>query len=148
MIYLWLGITVAAAIIEAAVPALVSIWFVPGGLAALLASLLGGAPWLQIILFVAFTTLAAVFTRPLARRLQKDGPTSTNADRVLGAEAVVTQEVNNLGGGGGFSVRGNGGAARSVVPEQTTPAGQVVTVSRIEGVKLIVSPSQKKGETL
>lgn len=147
MTFVWLGITVAAAVIEAIVPALVSIWFVPGGLAALVASLLSAPVWLQILLFAAFTVLAAVFTRPAAKRLQKT-ETSTNADRVLGADAVVTEEVNNLLGAGRVSVMGNSWSARSAAPETIIPAGEVVTVSRIEGVKLIVSPSAKKGETL
>ncbi len=100
MEFIWLAVAVVAAVVEAAVPALVSIWFVPGSILALAASLLGGPLWLQMALFVGATVLAILFTRPLARRLQKNGPTSTNADRVLGATAVVTEEVNNLLGQG------------------------------------------------
>lgn len=136
---IWLAVTIVAAVVEAAVPALVSIWFVPGGLAALIASLTGGAVWLQVTLFVVFSGLALAVTRPLASRLQKSGPESTNADRVLGATAVVTEDVDNLLGQGRVMVLGNSWAARSAEPREKIPAGAQVTVERIEGVKLIVT---------
>ena len=120
---IWLAVTIVAAIVEAAVPALVSIWFVPGGLGALICALAGGPEWLQAALFLVLSALALAVTRPLAKRLQKPGPVGTNADRVLGATAV-----------------GNSWAARSVQPQGTIPVGEKVVVERIEGVKLIVAP--------
>lgn len=147
MEFIWLAVAVVAAVVEAAVPALVSIWFVPGSVLALIASLLGGPLWLQMTLFVGATVLAIVFTRPLARRLQKNSPASTNADRVLGATAMVTEEINNLLGQGRVTVLGNSWAARTQSPEGVLSPGQEVTVVRIEGVKLIVTPAGKaKGE--
>lgn len=139
---IWLGITIVAAVVEAAVPALVSIWFVPGGLAALICALAGGAVWLQIALFLALSCLALVFTRPLAKRLQKPEPVGTNADRVLGAQGVVTEDIDNLLAQGRVSVLGNSWAARSARPQEKIPAGEQVTVERIEGVKLIVAPKE------
>ncbi len=130
---IWLGVTILAAIVEAAVPALVSIWFVPGGLLALVASLAGGSLALQVVLFFLGSAAA------LARRLQRPGPTSTNADRVIGATAVVTEAVDNLQGAGRVSVMGNSWAARSERAGETIPTGETVTVVRIEGVKLIVA---------
>ena len=139
---IWLGITIVAAVVEAAVPALVSIWFVPGGLAALICALAGGAVWLQIALFLALSCLALVFTRPLAKRLQKPEPVGTNADRVLGAQGVVTEDIDNLLAQGRVSVLGNSWVARSARPQEKIPAGEQVTVERIEGVKLIVAPKE------
>ncbi len=136
---IWLGVTIVAAIVEAAVPALVSIWFVPGGLAALICALAGGPVWMQVVLFLLGSAVALVITRPLAKRLQRSSPTSTNADRVLGAEGVVTEAVDNLLGQGRVSALGNSWAARSAEPQGKIPAGTQVVVERIEGVKLIVS---------
>lgn len=143
MCFLWLGITILAAVAEAIVPALISIWFVPGGLLALIACLAGGPFWLQVLLFLAGSAAALFVTRPLARRLQKGAPDSTNADRVIGAAAVVTQEIDNLQATGRVSVMGSSWAARSQ-QEKRIPAGETVKILRIEGVKLIVAPS--KGE--
>ena len=136
---IWLGVTVLAAVIEAAVPALVSIWFVPGGILAFIASLAGGPVPLQVGLFLVGSVASLALTRPLARRLQKPGPTSTNADRVIGATAVVTEAVDNLQGAGRVSVMGNSWAARSEQGGETISTGETVTVVRIEGVKLIVT---------
>lgn len=66
---IWLGVTILAAIVEAAVPALVSIWFVPGGLLALVASLAGGSLALQVALFFLGSAAALALTRPLARQI-------------------------------------------------------------------------------
>lgn len=140
---IWLGVTIVAAVIEAAVPALVSIWFVAGGLAGLICALAGGPEWLQVVLFLAVSALALAVTRPLASRLQKGQPVSTNADRVLGAQAVVTEEIDNLLAQGRVSVLGGSWAARSVEPQGKIPVGAQVVVERIEGVKLIVA--QKAG---
>lgn len=141
---LWLIITILAAVIEAGVPALVSIWFVPGGLAALIASMLGAQLWLQIVLFLAVSCLALIVTRPLTKKLQKGEKLSTNADRVIGCAAVVTEAVDNLHAQGRVTVMGNSWSARSA-DDSLIGVGETVTVERIEGVKLIVSKSRKEG---
>ena len=136
--YIWLGITVVAAIVEAAVPALVSVWFVPGGLAALVASLFGAPLWLQVALFLVVSGAALILTRPLVKRIQSRKTISTNADMVLGKTALVTEEINNLLGAGRVTVLGNSWSARSADPESVIPSGEKVLVETIEGVKLIV----------
>ena len=141
MVYIWLGVTILAAIVEAAVPALVSIWFVPGGLAALIASLAGASVGWQIGLFLAVSALALVITRPLADRFQKKERPSTNADMALGRTALVTEEINNLLASGRVTVMGNSWAARSVEEGTVIPQGETVKVERIEGVKLMVRRS-------
>lgn len=142
MEFVWLGVTIVAAVAEAIVPALVSIWFVPGGLAALIVSLCGGELWLQIVVFLAVSALALAVTRPLAKRAAGKGPTPTNADMAVGKEAVVTEEINDLLGAGRVSLLGNSWAARSD-GGNSIPKGETVTVERIEGVKLVVSPKKR-----
>ena len=145
MEYIWLGVTIVAAVVEAAVPSLVSIWFVPGGIAALLASLFGGPVWLQIVLFLAVSCMALILTRPLAKKFQSRKSESTNADMVLGRTAVVTEDINNVFGTGRAAVMGNSWSARSAETDGVIPKGETVTVERIEGVKLIVR-LEEKGE--
>lgn len=146
MIYVWLGVTILAAIVEAAVPSLVSIWFVPGGLAALIVSLVHGPVWLQLLLFLLISALALVITRPLARKFQSGGQEKTNADMVLGKTAIVTEEIDNVLGAGRATVLGNSWSARSEEPEGKIPKGTACRVKRIEGVKLILAPEEKRGE--
>ena len=73
MNWLWLGAAVVFGLIEAATAALVSVWFVGGAVAALLVSLLGGALWLQILLFLAVSAVILALTRPLALALSSCG---------------------------------------------------------------------------
>lgn len=142
--YIWLGVAVLTAVVEAAVPALVSIWFVPGALGALIVSLLGGAVWLQIVVFLAVSSLALIITRPIAKKLQNGKSESTNADMVIGRSALVTEEIDNIKAAGRVSVLGNSWSARTT-DGSVAAVGETVTVERIEGVKLIVS-AQKRGE--
>ena len=64
MDFVWLGIAILAAVVEAIVPALVSVWFVPAGLVALVLSLFGAPLWAQILLFVVVSFVSLAFTRP------------------------------------------------------------------------------------
>lgn len=141
---IWLVVTIAAAVIEAGVPALVSVWFVPGGLAALITAMVGGPLWLQIALFLAVSCLALLITRPIAKKLARTDKQSTNADMVLGQCALVTEDIDNLKAAGRVSVMGNSWSARSEDGAEIAK-GETVRVERIEGVKLIVS-QQRKGE--
>ncbi|MBR3738003.1 MAG: NfeD family protein, partial [Eubacterium sp.] len=61
----------------------------------------------------------------------------TNADRCIGEDAVVCEEINNLEAKGQVKVDGKIWSARSsdgsIIPTDT-----IVTVEKIDGVKLIV----------
>lgn len=146
MDYVWLGVTILAAVVEAAVPSLVSIWFVPGGIAALAVSLLGGPVWAQCLMFLGVSCLALILTRPLAKRFQQKRKEKTNADMVLDQTAVVTEDIDNVLGTGRATVLGKSWSARSAEPDGKVPKGTVVRVRRIEGVKLIVSPEAEAGK--
>lgn len=138
MDYIWLGVTILAAVVEAAMPSLISIWFVPGGVAALVVSLLGGPVWAQILMFVGVSCLALLLTRPLAKKFQARKKESTNADMVIGRTALVTEDIDNVLGTGRATVLGNSWSARSAEPDGKIPKGTSVRVEKIEGVKLIV----------
>ncbi len=135
----WLIALVVFGVVEAVTVGLVSIWFAVGALAALIASALNAPVVLQIVAFLvgSFVTLAAV--RPLAQRYVNDRRVPTNADRAIGQEAVVTEDIDNLKGQGQVKVAGAPWTARSE-EDQPIPAGTVVKVLRIEGVKLYVTP--------
>ena len=78
-------------------------------------------------------------TRPLAKKYVNAHTTPTNADRLLGADCVVTEEIDNLRGTGAVSVDGKVWSARMETPDGKAPKGAVVKALRIEGVRLIVS---------
>jgi len=136
----WLVLLVLFAAGEAATVGLTSIWFAAGSLAALIAALLGGALWVQITLFLAVSLLCLAAVRPLARKHLNDKVVPTNADRVIGAEAQVTEDIDNIQGKGAVIIRGITWSARSE-DDSAIAAGTKVRVLRIEGVKVFVEPS-------
>ena len=137
MNWIWLGAVVAFGVLEAATAALVSIWFVGGAAVALLASFLGAALWLQMVLFLVVSAAALAATRPLARKMRTEA-VPTNLDRVIGAAARVTEEIDNDAGTGAVYVEGKTWSARSA-DGSVIPIGTQVTVRRMEGVKLFVT---------
>ena len=136
---MWLVLLVVFAAGEAATVGLTSIWFAAGSLAALIAALLGGPLWVQLTLFLAVSLLCLVAARPLAKRYLNNKVEPTNADRVIGETAQVIEDVDNVHGKGAVVIRGMTWSARSQ-DGSAIPAGTMVKVLRIEGVKVFVEP--------
>ena len=137
MTTVWLIAMVALFVIEAAVPGLVSIWFAIGALAALISALVKAPLWLQITWFFIVSVALLILTRPLAKKYVNGKVQPTNADVVIGKEAVVIEDIDNVRGTGAVSVGGKQWTARSDSGAEIAK-GAVVSVLRIEGVKLIV----------
>ena len=134
---IWLVLLLLFAGSEALTVGLTSIWFAAGALCALIAALLGGPLWVQIALFLAVSTLCLLAVRPLAKRLLNNRVEPTNADRVIGEQAQVTEDIDNIRGKGAVVIRGVAWTARSE-DGSPLPAGTLVRVLRIEGVKVFV----------
>ena len=86
-----------------------------------------------------------LLVRPLAQHYVNDRKVATNADRVIGREAVVTEDIDNIQGKGRVSISGADWTARAE-DDRPIPAGSTVRVLRIEGVKVIVAPAGAAGE--
>ena len=135
---LWLVAMVVLLGGEAAVPGLVSIWFALGALAALISSLFHAPVWLQLVWFLLVSVVSLILTRPLVKKYVNSRTTPTNADMVIGKDAIVTEAIDNLHGKGAVLLEGKTWTARMADETQTAEAGKKVRVLRIEGVKLIV----------
>ena len=134
---IWLVLLLLFAGVEAASVGLTSIWFAAGALCALIAALLGGPLWIQITLFLTVSVLCLLAVRPLAKRHLNSKVEPTNADRVIGEQAQVTEDIDNIRGKGAVVIRGVAWTARSD-DGLPVPAGALVRVLRIEGVKVFV----------
>ena len=139
MIYIWLGVILFALIVEGITAQLVSIWFVPGGLAGLIAGFCGAGEWIQVLIGAVVTLVCLIATRPLVNRIMRFRKEETNSGRLIEEEGVVVQEIQNLDAVGQVKIQGNVWSARSE-NGQAIPENSRVTVVRIEGVKLIVKP--------
>ncbi len=136
--FIWLGAAAVLAITEMMTYNLVTIWFALGAVAAFLLSLFSVPVWIQVTAFVFVSAILLIFTKPLVKRKLDAKKIPTNADRVIGAEAVVTQEIDPLNGSGLVKVFGQVWSAKSE-DETEIAVGEKVTVKQIQGVKLVVS---------
>ena len=145
MTILWIAAIVVFGVVEALTAGLVSIWFVPGAVAGLIAAMAGAGLLAQLVLFLAVSAAALAATRPLVKKLSAGRAVPTNADRVLGRTARVTETIDNDSASGAVYVDGKTWTARSA-DGTVLPAGSRVEVRRMEGVKLIVEAARKAPE--
>ena len=136
----WAIAAVAFVAVEAMTAALVSVWFIGGAVAGLIASLLGASPIAQVILFFTVSGALLALLRPIAKR-SAIHRVPTNADRVIGQDAIVSEAIDDLLGQGAVRADGKEWSARSTDGTKI-PAGSVVRIDRIEGVKLFVSKKE------
>ena len=134
----WAVAIVVFAILEAITTQLVSVWFIVGSIAALLSRWLGAPFYLQLIVFVGVSAITLVLTRPLIKKHLKPKNEPTNADRVIGQTAVVTETIDNLAAKGQVKVDGQIWSARCS-EDTVIEEGKQVEIKRIDGVKLIVA---------
>ena len=137
----WLVLMVVFLAAEAATVTVISLWFAAGALAAMVTALLGGGLWLQACVFVAVSAIALTALRPLVRKYLTPKLTATNIDSVIGSQGIVTADIDNIASSGQVKLNGMEWSARSSSGEPI-PAGTRVTVDRIEGVKVFVSPAE------
>ena len=142
---IWAGLLIAFIIGEGITVGLTSIWFAAGSLGALICALLDAPLWLQITLFIVISALSLLAIRPIAHKYFNTKVEPTNADRIIGTEAVVIEDIHNLQATGAVRIGGMTWSARS---EHDVPitAGTLVRVLRIEGVKVYVEVIKKEDE--
>ena len=138
MTIFWLIAFILFVVGEAVTVGLVSIWFAVGSLGALLTAALGGGLWLQIVVFLILSALSLMLLKPLSRKWMAGHKAArTNADRVIGETALVTEDIDNTMATGQVQVDGQIWTARSA-HGVVIPAGSRVKVLSIQGVKVMV----------
>ena len=136
--FAWLAVAVVALVIESQTCELVSIWFVPGALAAMISSFFVDLLWLRIALFLGVSALLMILMKTVFKKyLPQSKPSNLNADALIGATAVVEEAIDNVYGKGSVKIKGLVWTARSTEDDVKIPAGSLVTVCDIAGVKLI-----------
>jgi len=138
----WLVMLIACIVIEAATMGLTTVWFAGGALVAILAAALHAPVAVQIVLFLVVSLLLLFFTRPVAVKYFNRDRVKTNAESLIGKQAIVTADIDNIQGTGQAILNGQEWSARSVKDDMRISAGTVVNVQAINGVKLIVKPDE------
>ena len=138
MTVFWLIVLVVLVVIELLTMGLTTIWFAGGALAATIAALFHAPVAVQVILFLVVSGVLIFSTRPLAVKYFNKDRVRTNAESLVGRQAIVISEIDNLQGIGQVNVGGMEWSARTRVDGVKLPVGTVTTVLAINGVKLVV----------
>lgn len=140
----WLALTVAFVVIEATTVQLICIWFAAGALVAMVVGLLGGALWLQILVFFVVSIALLTLLWPLAKKHFKPKLTATNTDALVGKICTVTEKIDPVEGG---RVKVGDVTWRALCEQGSgIPAGAQVKILKIEGAKVFVEEVKKELE--
>ena len=139
MFWFWLISAIVLAVVEALTPNLVTIWFAGGAVLATICAWFGFGYGVQLTVFVLVSVILLLLTRPLANKIAHRNSQPTNADRIIGQQAVVLQAISPLKKG---RVRVSG-LDWSAAADEEIPDGAVVEVLSIEGVTVKVKSINK-----
>lgn len=140
----WIIIFIVLLVIEIATLGLTTIWFAAGSLVAFLAGMLGFGITVQIVLFLAVSLVLLVLTRPVALKYFNNRRQKTNVESMIGRQGVVLETIDTIKSQGLAEVDGETWSAKTDAPEGVIPAGTIVTVEGIQGVKLIVKEKEDR----
>jgi membrane protein implicated in regulation of membrane protease activity len=135
---IWAILAVLLALGELATPGLFFLGPVAlATLPALFVALVGGAAWLQVLVFILGSLASLAFLRPIARaHLRMPAITRTGTAALVGARATVLQRVD--ADGGRVRIGGEEWSARAYMEDQVLEPGTRVEVARIEGATALV----------
>ena len=130
----WLILVIVLSFVEIATVNLVSIWFVASGIVAMILSFFIEDTAIITTIFILLGMLLLVISRPIVNKLRSKDNEKTNLDRIIGEDAIVTEEItkNEVG-----EVKVDG-KRWSAVSKEKCLKGDTVKVLKIDGVKLIV----------
>ena len=134
----WLVLVIILSVIEIATVSLVSIWFVASGIVVMILSFFIGDIAIQSTIFALLGILLLLVTRPIVAKLKSKDKAKTNLDRIIGEDAIVTEDItkNTVG-----EVKIDG-KRWSAISKNKCLKGDTVKVLKIDGVKLIVKKEE------
>lgn len=139
LLIIWVVLFAVFVVFEAVTVQLVSIWFAIGCIGGIVANLCGASAVLQIAVVVILSIICLIITKPLAKKLTKNKTDSkTNADLLIGKEAILLEDVDNVRETGYIKVNGVEWNVKSFEDKLIIPKGTKVEVKNIVGSKLIV----------
>lgn len=134
---LWGVLIVVSLVVELITEELTIIWGTVGAIFAFLAALLHTDVWIQLLVFVVFTSLTIIVSRPIIKKYAQKEVIRTNADRIIGMVAVVAEPFEN-GNIGKVTVNGQTWRAVSTTNEHFYE-GEKVQIEGLSGTKVIIS---------
>jgi membrane protein implicated in regulation of membrane protease activity len=135
----WITIAILAAIVEISIPHFGVIFVSLAAIGGVVASLIGFGIPVQIAAFIVVLGVSWAFLRPrVIARIGVAPGVPSRTEALVGANGIVTQEIDPTVGAGRVNVAGQDWAARSVGP---LPIGTKVRVVGADGIVLEVTPA-------
>ena len=134
----WLIIFVILLIVEIATLGLTTIWFAAGALAAFVFGVSGFGTTVQLVVFLIVSVLLFAITRPIAVKYFNKERAKTNAESLIGEQALVIEDIDTVQSVGRVEIRGMEWSAKTDEPDGKIAKNKIVVVDGIQGVKLIV----------
>ena len=137
-IYIWLGVVAFSVMIEFLTMEQVSVWFIGGGIVAMILAAVNVDPVIQIVVFIVVSlVLLLSFRRMVMRFLMKNDNAKTNADALVGREYQLLEPLE-FEKPSSVKINVVVWTAISENEKDSLAAGTLVRVVSVEGNKLIV----------
>ena len=139
----WAVVFIAALWAEAETCEMVAMWFLPGAVASLVLALCNLDWWIQIVVFIALSTLFLVLAKTVFKKylIKKVGQEKTDTDLLIGQSARVVEDIDNFEERGAVKINGQIWTARMENDSEKAAEGESVVIVEIKGVKLICKRS-------
>ena len=135
--WIWIGVIVLAIVIEVLTDQLISIWFVPGAIVAIVMDFFEASPIAQCLALFLVSIAGIILAKTVLSKYLSRATCKTNIDAIIGEKCVVTERVDNFAGCGQAKIKGQIWSVRSVNDDDVYECGEVLKIVAIEGVKLI-----------
>lgn len=135
--WMWIAVIVIAIVVELLTDQLVSIWFVPGAIVAVVLDFFSVELIVQVLVFLVVSVIGIVIARLFLKKFRADSDSKTNINAIIGERCVVTERIDNYAGCGQARVNGQIWSARGAFENDCFEVGEVLNIVAIEGVKLI-----------
>lgn len=144
MIYVWLFLLVLMIIAElATLTALVTIWFIPPAMIALILAYFNVSVWIQIVVFLIVSIFNLAQTKKIVKFLERKPKFQSNSDSLINKEAILLTAITETSKG---TLKINDVTWYvKTIDDTELEEGTVVKIQAIKGNTLIV---EKKGEDL
>ena len=141
MIFVWLGIICISAVIEFTTCQMAGIWFVAGGIFALLLCMVGVSLGWQIISFVVLSLVLLLALRKICLKFLVKKDERTNVDSLINQTEKLTEDITPEKPG---SLKINDVVWTAVSKDKnlTIPKNSNVLIVKVQGNKLVVEPTQ------
>jgi len=144
MLYVWLAIICVSAIIEFTTFEMAGIWFVAGGIFALLLASIGVSLEWQILAFVLVSLILLLALRKICLKfLMKRDTERTNVDALINQQEKLLEEIAP-GKPGSLKINDVVWTAVAKDKDLTISKNADVVIVKVQGNKLVVEPILKE----